>query len=310
MINVDGVDIEVNGVCDHTHGECDGREQKDEELAEKPVKEHENRDKAEVVLRTLTPGCYFGEISLVYDSLHLASVTAITDSVLLSIPRNAFHVLFEQNPDMLAEFQLKILGSRAELYHVLRHPVGRKFFLMHLEKEFACESALFWSAADAYKAMAKRNPRDSPTMYEKRRHIVSKFLAHDAEKAVNVAVGLRDRVVKEAMESAADPTVFDSIQTEVYKLMERDTYRRFQRGELWKQLSIEIGTYSGTDDTGLNRKSHRFRRGKLPKKGKRNTAFAALSGRFSLKTFKSRKSMSVGSRMSLQTKTNGEAQSE
>ena len=69
-------------------------------------------------LRSLGPGDFFGELSLVTDLPRTATVTAITPLRALVVTRRAFRELMKRHPD----FQLKILEAAADRLAVT-HPL-------------------------------------------------------------------------------------------------------------------------------------------------------------------------------------------
>ena len=88
-------------------------------------------------LTRMGPGRYFGEIALVQDSPRTATVTALTRSVVLSITQANFQKFFEEAPEAIADFEVKLARYDVRLRSVLYHPVGMQFFMEHLKHEYS-----------------------------------------------------------------------------------------------------------------------------------------------------------------------------
>ncbi|MFY8129378.1 MAG: Crp/Fnr family transcriptional regulator, partial [Burkholderiaceae bacterium] len=74
----------------------------------------------EVVLSTLEPGEYFGELGLIDDAPRSASVAALENSDLLRVPRDAFQQLLEQYPDALHIVTRNLVGQVRRLTDSVR----------------------------------------------------------------------------------------------------------------------------------------------------------------------------------------------
>ncbi|MCA3155564.1 MAG: Crp/Fnr family transcriptional regulator [Burkholderiales bacterium] len=74
----------------------------------------------EVVLSTLEPGEYFGELGLIDDAPRSASVVALENSDLLQVPKDAFQQLLEQYPDALHIVTRNLVGQVRRLTDSVR----------------------------------------------------------------------------------------------------------------------------------------------------------------------------------------------
>ncbi len=114
------------------------------EIGEVEVTRVDNETGEKQALGTLHKGTYFGEIALITDKTRVATVTAKTKCICLSFHKDTFSNLFAHSSQARADFELKVLGNKVELIHILRHPDGLELFTKHMDKEFCPESIEFW----------------------------------------------------------------------------------------------------------------------------------------------------------------------
>ncbi len=81
-------------------------------------------ERAGVQLATAGPGDYFGEIALLQDVPRTASVTAVVDSMLYALGRDAFLTAVTGHPDAVARARQIAVQRRAEHIGEPRHPKG------------------------------------------------------------------------------------------------------------------------------------------------------------------------------------------
>ena len=110
------------------------------------------------VVATLAGGDYFGEIAIVSKSNSMASIVAKEKIVVLKMPKIDFLEFFAESPDDLIDFELKVLGIKSDLLHILRHPLGYKSFRAHMEKELSVENVDFWETIQVYRAKWNKDP--------------------------------------------------------------------------------------------------------------------------------------------------------
>lgn len=54
----------------------------------------------------------------------------------------------------------RVCRHNAELRHVIRHPVGLRYFTLALKKEFSQENIDFWKQCEDFRAMAAKHDGD------------------------------------------------------------------------------------------------------------------------------------------------------
>mmetsp|Transcript_10307 Transcript_10307/g.20256 ORF Transcript_10307/g.20256 Transcript_10307/m.20256 type:complete len:569 (-) Transcript_10307:358-2064(-) len=213
-------------------------------------------------VRRLGPGGYFGEISLVSDSPHSATVKVSDeeDAYMLECSQEDFRALFVGEPAVLAEISLRVLGSRATLEDVLRHHLGREAFQKHIAKEFATENVDFWAAVEKLENISRRRVRKSvlgalhveasvitdkkqAMLREQAMEIYNNYIAEDAPNQVNLPAPIVAAIKAKVDAGKFDFKMFSDAKREVFSLMNKDTFARFQNSEYFHDLMTQIGVY-------------------------------------------------------------------
>ncbi|GMH77366.1 hypothetical protein TrRE_jg3185 [Triparma retinervis] len=239
----------------------------------------------------LSTGQYFGEIALVIGDPRKATVTTATETVLLVINAKTFRKFFENNPRALAEVQIRLLGERAELHSILAMPVSLGHFQDFLDAEHSRENIDFWIECrqfeDSYDAkvdtMENRLEQESRKEIEGMETIAKLwdlYVKESAEMQVNISSSMRNVLGKaikalkrwmagedvimdgtlsrkefeQLLDRVRKRLIFSDAKVEIYKLMVRDSYPRFQKNDNYKAFVKEIGLYSTANSDVLSNK--------------------------------------------------------
>ncbi|XP_072946971.1 regulator of G-protein signaling 7-like [Epargyreus clarus] len=116
------------------------------------------------------------------------------------------------------------------LRELLRDPPGREHFARFLGKEFSGENLKFWLAVQELKALPIRR------VSSRARDIWKEFLAADAPSPVNIDAASREQTRIKVESGIADRYCFDQAQAHVYHLMKSDSYSRYLRSEMYKEI--------------------------------------------------------------------------
>ncbi|XP_054833001.1 regulator of G-protein signaling 9 [Eublepharis macularius] len=111
---------------------------------------------------------------------------------------------------------------------LMRDPKGRKSFRLFLQKEFSGENLAFWEACEDLKY------GDQSKVKEKAQDIYKTFLAPGARRWINIdgtTMGITVRGLKHPHRY-----VLDAAQTHIYMLMKKDSYGRYLKSPIYKEI--------------------------------------------------------------------------
>uniref|UniRef100_A0A8C1SSR1 Regulator of G protein signaling 11 n=1 Tax=Cyprinus carpio TaxID=7962 RepID=A0A8C1SSR1_CYPCA len=111
---------------------------------------------------------------------------------------------------------------------LLNDQMGRKEFLTYLEKEFSAENLCFWQACEDVRH------GETAKIPEKVDEVYKQFLAPGASRWVNID----SKTMEKTLEGLKRPHrfVLDDAQMHIYFLMKKDSYPRYLKSELYKNL--------------------------------------------------------------------------
>ncbi|XP_043107167.1 regulator of G-protein signaling 11 isoform X2 [Puntigrus tetrazona] len=111
---------------------------------------------------------------------------------------------------------------------LLNDSMGRKEFLTYLEKEFSAENLCFWQACEDVRH------GETAKIPEKVDEVYKQFLAPGASRWVNID----SKTMEKTLEGLKRPHrfVLDDAQMHIYFLMKKDSYPRYLKSELYKNL--------------------------------------------------------------------------
>uniref|UniRef100_A0A3B4TRG4 Regulator of G protein signaling 11 n=1 Tax=Seriola dumerili TaxID=41447 RepID=A0A3B4TRG4_SERDU len=111
---------------------------------------------------------------------------------------------------------------------LLNDSIGRREFMTYLEKEFSGENLCFWQACEEVRH------GESSKIIEKVEEIYKNFLAPGAARWVNIDSKTMDKT----LEGIKHPHrfVMDDAQMHIYFLMKKDSYPRYLKSDLYKNM--------------------------------------------------------------------------
>ncbi|XP_028678794.1 regulator of G-protein signaling 8-like isoform X1 [Erpetoichthys calabaricus] len=112
---------------------------------------------------------------------------------------------------------------------LLSHHNGIQAFRSFLRSEFSEENIEFWVACQDYRAT-----KSAAKVVPKARKIYSEYISIQAPKEINLDSQTREAITH----SLAHPTMccFNAAQRRVYSLMEKDSYPRFLKSQMYQDL--------------------------------------------------------------------------
>ncbi|KAM8946769.1 regulator of G-protein signaling 9 [Pelodytes ibericus] len=111
---------------------------------------------------------------------------------------------------------------------LIRDPKGRQSFQLFLKKEFSGENMSFWEACEDLKY------GDQSKVKEKAEEIYKLFLAPGARRWINIDGKTMDITVKGLKHPHR--YVLDAAQTHIYMLMKKDSYARYLKSPIYKEI--------------------------------------------------------------------------
>ncbi|XP_059840725.1 regulator of G-protein signaling 5-like [Hypanus sabinus] len=125
--------------------------------------------------------------------------------------------------------QIEVLQWRESLEKLLMNSYGLAAFKAFLQSEHSEENIEFWMACEDYKAT-----KSPIKLASKAKKIFEDFIEKEAPQEINV-----DHYTKEVtMKNLAEPTTstFELAQKRVLSLMEKDSFSRFLKSEVYLEL--------------------------------------------------------------------------
>ncbi|XP_004619969.2 regulator of G-protein signaling 1 [Sorex araneus] len=115
---------------------------------------------------------------------------------------------------------------------LLANQTGQDVFGNFLKSEFSEENIEFWLACEDYKKT------ESDLLHCKAEKIYKAFVHSDATKQINIDFRTRESTAKKI--KAPTLTSFDEAQKLIYTLMEKDSYPRFLKSDIYLNLLNEL----------------------------------------------------------------------
>ncbi|XP_049454252.1 regulator of G-protein signaling 13-like [Epinephelus fuscoguttatus] len=115
------------------------------------------------------------------------------------------------------------------LDRLLSSKYGMKIFQAFLKSEFSDENIEFWLVCEDYKKI-----KSSFRMSSRAKKIFKRYIQAEAPREINIDHKTRDLIRRNI--KTPTPVCFGDAQRIVYGLMERDSYPRFLRSELYQAL--------------------------------------------------------------------------
>ncbi|XP_064858221.1 regulator of G-protein signaling 11-like, partial [Oncorhynchus nerka] len=133
------------------------------------------------------------------------------------------------NTDMVGTpTRLRVERWSFSFMELLNDSMGRREFMIYLEKEFSAENLCFWVACEDLRH------GESSKIILKVEEVYKNFLAPGAARWVNID----SRTMERTLEGIKRPHRFimDDAQMHIYFLMKKDSYPRYLKSELYKNM--------------------------------------------------------------------------
>ncbi|XP_015978163.2 regulator of G-protein signaling 1 isoform X2 [Rousettus aegyptiacus] len=126
----------------------------------------------------------------------------------------------------------EVLQWSHSLEKLLSNPTGQDVFGSFLKSEFSEENIEFWLACEDYRKT------ESDLLQKKAEKIYKAFVHSDAAKQINIDFCTRESTAKKI--KAPTSTCFDEAQKTIYTLMEKDSYPRFLKSNIYLNLLNDL----------------------------------------------------------------------
>ncbi|XP_055480594.1 regulator of G-protein signaling 1 [Psammomys obesus] len=126
----------------------------------------------------------------------------------------------------------EVIQWSQSLEKLLANQTGQNVFGNFLKSEFSDENIEFWLACEDYKKT------ESHLLHRKAENIYKTFVHSDAVKQINIDFHTRESTAKKI--KAPTPTSFDEAQKVIYTLMEKDSYPRFLKSNIYLNLLNDL----------------------------------------------------------------------
>ncbi|CAL8263935.1 unnamed protein product [Lota lota] len=125
-----------------------------------------------------------------------------------------------------------VLSWAVSFEKLLEDPMGVCYFTDFLNSEVSAENIMFWQACEEFKKIPFTS---SEKLKASACSIYQTYLASSAPFAVNITDTARNQT--HDLERPT-PDMFDKAQSQIFKLMKMDSYRRFVRSPLYQSCSL------------------------------------------------------------------------
>ncbi|XP_075844293.1 regulator of G-protein signaling 1 [Microtus pennsylvanicus] len=126
----------------------------------------------------------------------------------------------------------EVMQWSQSLEKLLANQTGQSVFGNFLKSEFSEENIEFWLACEDYKKT------ESDLLSSKAEDIYKAFVRSDAVKQINIDFRTRESTAKKI--KSPTPTSFDEAQKVIYTLMEKDSYPRFLKSNIYLNLLNDL----------------------------------------------------------------------
>ncbi|XP_050977592.1 regulator of G-protein signaling 17 [Labeo rohita] len=123
----------------------------------------------------------------------------------------------------------KLISGSQHFEVILRCPVARDVFKEFLQSEYSEENLMFWIACEDLK-----NETDPSTIAEKARKIYEDYISVSSLKEVNLDSQIRNDISQSLEEPSS--MMYEEAQHQIYNLMRRDSFPRFLKSSLYRDL--------------------------------------------------------------------------
>ncbi len=176
---------------------------------------------------TLYSGDYFGEMALLNQSKRLATIVTTSTTVLMSITRENFYKCFQETPQLVAEFIVRMKGVKVDLDSLLNYSKSKEEFGTFLNS-IGCH------------LLSCYNDMETLSMQS----IMDKYFTDGASHLID------DEEIKELFqqkEKENDSNFVKEVQTKLKGYLENDFLPKFKQSNSFELLTKRMRAYDEID---------------------------------------------------------------
>mmetsp|Transcript_11362 Transcript_11362/g.15886 ORF Transcript_11362/g.15886 Transcript_11362/m.15886 type:complete len:900 (-) Transcript_11362:903-3602(-) len=202
------------------------------------------------VVKVLGRGNYFGEVALAIDMKRTASCVVKTRALLLSVDKASFRRFIGNNPETVAESELRICREKCQIRSVLYHSKGFAKFSKFMRRIGAYPMLQYWSElCDFRKWACPLEPDQEPCEKEIQRKVEQIFKRFFEAKQSRVDLSEMPLSVREGIEedirgNMASPATFIDLETYLVNALAKQHLDAFKVSEEFQELLEELGGYT------------------------------------------------------------------
>ncbi len=196
----------------------------------------------EMVIGTLYAGDYFGEMALLNNSKRLATIVSNGTSVLIAITRENFYTCFQETPQLIAEFIVRMKGSKVDLESLLKYSKSRVEFSKFLNsiQSYALSCYEEIEAFECEFGQSLESPEKS--LADQAKCIIDKYFKDGASHFVDLGPSSIAQI--DNIQSAHD---LNNVKVALENLMEKDLLPKFKESNSFDLLRERMRWYDDID---------------------------------------------------------------
>ena len=194
----------------------------------------------------LLPGDYFGEMALLNNVKRLATIKSLENTTLLKITREKFYECFQEVPEIISEFVVRMKGKNADLKCLLDYPKSKAVFAKYLEQ---INQHIYLESFDKileFNRKVEEGGSSFETLKDIAQSIFEKYLSGIEWEDFDVSE------VKRNIDSFIDlnnneSECFANVEEELLKHMETKMLPNFKKDALFLAFLTQIRSYDDID---------------------------------------------------------------
>ena len=198
-------------------------------------------------LATLYSGDYFGEMALLNHTKRLATITTTSTTVLLAITRDNFHACFQETPQLIAEFVVRMKGAKVNLESLLEYSKARIEFANFLNS-IQCHELACYDEIQTFESIVKQMPKsDGMSPSDQARSIINKYFHDGGSHFISLDSLRQNPSLEENNECIVSADFFNDAKVSLKNHMENELLPKFKQTDEFGIFLKRMRTYDEID---------------------------------------------------------------